>query len=210
MASGGACKLSQFFLHLRDSVCSLKCIRLRKRAISSSLSQYNAARTASERYGAAAHTGCSRAALAGDYNDQAAKAAISVAERVETYSENLTLVTLHKSGLRPSTTLFQRHGAVSNIALKCSDAKTRAMKVARKRNDRKSPSNQAGVQLFQPLFCGAQERWRSLLDTRSQAHQQSALQASVRDDFAGTDPCADSPRGLVASVDLRMRTFTFR
>ncbi len=84
------------------------------------------------------------------------------------------------------------------------------MQVARKRNDRKSPSNQAGVQLFQPLFCGAQERWRSLLDTRSQAHQQSALQASVRDDFAGTAPCADSPRGLVASVDLRMRTFTFR
>ncbi len=30
-------------------------------------------------------------------------------------------------------------------------------------------------------------------ETTSQAHQQSALQASVRDDFAGTDPGADSP-----------------
>ncbi len=36
-----------------------------------------------------------------------------------------------------------------------------------------------------------------------QAHQQSDLQASIRDDFAGTDPGADSPRGLVASVDLK-------
>ncbi len=47
------------------------------------------------------------------------------------------------------------------------------------------------------------QRWRTLPDTRSQAHQQSALQASVRDDFAGTDPGVDSPRGLVASVDLK-------
>ncbi len=38
---------------------------------------------------------------------------------------------------------------------------------------------------------------------RSQAHQQSTLQASIRDDIAGTDHGADSPRGLVASVDLK-------
>ncbi len=84
------------------------------------------------------------------------------------------------------------------------------MRIAPKRSDRTGPSKQAGVQLFQPLFCGAQERWRTLPDTTSQAHQQSALQASVRDDFAGTDPGADSPRGLVASVDLRTHAFTFR
>ncbi len=60
------------------------------------------------------------------------------------------------------------------------------MRIVRKRSDRTSPSKQAGVQLFQPLFCGAQERWRALPDTTSQAHQQSALQASVRDNFAGT------------------------
>ncbi len=41
------------------------------------------------------------------------------------------------------------------------------------------------------------------LDSRSQAHQQSALQASVQNDIAGTDPGANSPRGLVASVDLK-------
>ncbi len=73
-----------------------------------------------------------------------------------------------------------------------------------------SLSKQAGVQLFQPLFSGAQERRMTLLDTRSQAHQQSALQASVRDDFAGTDLGADSPWGLVASVDVRTHAFTFR
>ncbi len=66
-----------------------------------------------------------------------------------------------------------------------------------------TPSKQAGVQLFQLLFCGAQERWRTPPDTTSQAHQQSALQVSVWDDFAGKDPCADLPRGLVASVDLK-------
>ncbi len=68
-ASGGACKLSQNCSNLCDSVSSLKCIHLRKRALSSSLSQYNAARPASERYGATAHTGYSHAALAGDSND---------------------------------------------------------------------------------------------------------------------------------------------
>ncbi len=62
--------------------CSLKCIHLCKRALSSSLSQYNSARPVSERYGAAAHTGYSRAALAGDSNDQAA---MSVPDRVENY-----------------------------------------------------------------------------------------------------------------------------
>ncbi len=91
-----------------------------------------------------------------------------------------------RAGVRPSTTRFQWHGAVSNIASKCTDPKTRAMRIVRKRSDRTSPSKQAGVQLFQPLFCGAQERWRALPDTTSQAHQQSALQASVRDNFAGT------------------------
>ncbi len=64
------------------------------------------------------------------------------------------------------------------------------MRIAHKRSDSTSPSKQAGVQ---PLFCGAQERWRTLPDTTSQAHQQSTLQASIRDDFAGTDPGADSP-----------------
>ncbi len=64
--------------NLCDSVCSLKCIHLRKKALSSSLSQYNAARPASEGYGAAAHMGYSREALAGDSKNQVAKAAMSV------------------------------------------------------------------------------------------------------------------------------------
>ncbi len=46
---------------------------------------------------ATAHTGYSRAALASDPNDQAAKAAMSVPERVKNYSMNLTLVALHKT-----------------------------------------------------------------------------------------------------------------
>ncbi len=68
--------------NLCDSVCSLKCIYLRKRALSSSLSQYSAARPASERYRATAHVGYSFPALASASNDQAAKAAMSVLERV--------------------------------------------------------------------------------------------------------------------------------
>ncbi len=66
---GGVRKLSQMFQIVCDNICSLKCIHLRKRALSSSLSQFNTARPASEQYGAAAHTGHSRAALAGDSND---------------------------------------------------------------------------------------------------------------------------------------------
>ncbi len=100
-ASGKTRKLSQNCLNLCDSVCSLKCIHLRKIALSSSLSQYDTARPTSERYGDAAHTGYSREALAGDSNDQAAKASMSVTECVENYSKNLTLVTLHKSGGTP-------------------------------------------------------------------------------------------------------------
>ncbi len=68
--------------NLCDSVCSLKCIYLRKRALSSSLSQYSAACPASERYRATAHVGYSCPALASASNDQAAKAAMSVLERV--------------------------------------------------------------------------------------------------------------------------------
>ncbi len=117
-ASGGACKLSQNCSNWCDGVCSLKCIHLHKRALSSSLSQYRAACPASEWYRAAAHTGYSHAALAGASNDQAA---MSVPERVGHYSENLTLVTRRdRAWVRPSiqkqTTLFQRRGAVSNIA----------------------------------------------------------------------------------------------
>ncbi len=41
------------------------------------------------------------------------------------------------------------------------------------------------------------------LDSRSQAHQQNALQVSIQNAIAGTDPGANSPRGLVASVDLK-------
>ncbi len=90
-------KLSQNCSNWCDGVCSLKCIHLHKRALSSSLSQYSAARPASERYRAAAHTGYSHAALAGASNDQAA---MSVPKRVGHYSENLTLVTLATGGTR--------------------------------------------------------------------------------------------------------------
>ncbi len=53
-----------------------------QKSSSSSLSQYSAARPASERYRATAHVGYSCPALASASNDQAAKAAMSVLERV--------------------------------------------------------------------------------------------------------------------------------
>ncbi len=145
-----------------------------------------------------ANTGYSHAALAGASNDQATKAAMSVPESLENYSKNLTLVTPHnrawvRSSIQTQTTLFQRRGAVSNIASKCPGPEPKAMQPARKRSDRTSPSEQAGEWLLQPLFCGAQERWRTPPDVRSQAHKQSALQASVRDDIPGTDPGINFP-----------------
>ncbi len=183
----------------------IKVLYLCKRALSSSLSQYSAARPASERYRATAHVGYSCPALASASNVQATKAAMSVLERVENYFENLTLVTRRdRAWVRPSiqmqTTLFQRRGAVSNIASKCPGPETRAMQPARKRSDRTNPGERAGKWLLQPLFCGAQEGWRTPLDSRSQAHQQSALQASVQNDIAGTDPGANSPRGFKGRV----------
>ncbi len=81
------------------------------------------------------------------------------------------------------------------------------MQHARKRSDRTNPGERAGKRLLQPLFCGAQEGWRTPFDSRFQAHQQSPLQASVQNDIAGTDPGANSPRGLVASVDLKDASF---
>ncbi len=87
---------------------------------------------------------------------------MSVLECVENYSENLTLVTRRdRAWVRPSiqmqTTLFQRRGAVSNIASKFPGPETRAMQPARKRSDRTNPGERAGKRLLQPLFCGAQE-----------------------------------------------------
>ncbi len=67
----------------------------------------------------------------------------------ENYSENLTLVTrCDRAWVRPSiqmqTTLFQRCGAVSNIASKCPGPETRAMQPARKRSNRTNPGERAG------------------------------------------------------------------
>ncbi len=61
---------------------------LTKRAFSSSLNKCGSPCPASEQCRSAAHTGYSRAS-----NDQAAKAAMSVHERVESYSGNLALAT---------------------------------------------------------------------------------------------------------------------
>ncbi len=67
----------------------------------------------------------------------------------ENYSENLTLVTqLDRAWVHPSiqmqTTLFQRRGAVSNIASKCPGPETRSMQPAQKRSDRMNPGERAG------------------------------------------------------------------
>ncbi len=96
---------------------------LRKRALSSSPSQCDAARPAWEQCRATAHTKDSHASLASSSVDQAIKAAISVPESVGSYSGNLALATpCDKAWVYPSiqtqTTPFQRRGAVSNIASK--------------------------------------------------------------------------------------------
>ncbi len=84
------------------------------------------------------------------------------------------------------TSPIQWRGAVSNIASKCPGYETRGMQPARESSDRTSPSERAGEWVLQLLFRGAQERWGTLPNSRSQAHQQSPLQACVQDDNAET------------------------
>ncbi len=143
---------------------------------------------------AAAHTSYSCAS-----NDQAA---MSVHEHVESYSGNLALASqCDRAGIysliQTQTTPFQWRGAISNIASKCPGSETRDRLSARKRSSRASPTKRAGERFLQPLFRGTQERWGAPPNSRSQTHQQSALQTSVQDVNAETDPGANSPRGLV-------------
>ncbi len=143
---------------------------------------------------AAAHTSYSRAS-----NDQAT---MSVHEHVESYSGNLALASqCDRAGIysliQTQTTPFQWRGAVSNIASKCPGSETRDRLSARERSSRASPTKRAGERFLQPLFRGTQERWGAPPNSRSQTHQQSALQTSVQDVNAETDPGANSPRGLV-------------
>ncbi len=128
--------------------------------------------------------------------------AMSVHERVESYSGNLALATQRDragiySSIQTQTTPFQWRGAVSNIASKCPGSETRDRLSARERSSRASPTKRAGERFLQPLFRGTQEEWGATPNSRSQTHQQSALQTSVQDDNAETDPGANSPRGLV-------------
>ncbi len=103
---------------------------LTKRALSSSLSQCDAAHPASEQCRVTAHTKDSRASLAGSSINQAIKAAISVPESMGSYSGNLALATrCDKARVYPSiqtqTAPFQRRGAVPNIASKRAGSETR-------------------------------------------------------------------------------------
>ncbi len=101
------------------------------------------------------------------------------------------------SSIQMQTTPFQWRGAVSNIASKCPGSETRDRLSARERSSRASPTKRAGERFLQSLFRGTQEGWGAPRNSRSQTHQQSALQTSVQDDNAETDPGANSPRGLV-------------
>ncbi len=117
---------------------------LTKRAFSSSLNKCGSPCPASEQCRSAAHTSYSRAS-----NDQAAKAAMSVHERVESYSGNLALATQRDragiySSIQTQTTPFQWRGTVSNIASKCPASETRDRLSARERNSRASPTKRAG------------------------------------------------------------------
>ncbi len=181
---------------------------LTKRAFSSSLNKCGSPCPASEQCRSASHTGYSRAS-----NDQAAKAATSVHKRVESYSGNLALATQRDragiySSIQAQTTPFQWRGAVSNIASKCPGSEARDWLSARERSSRASPTERAGEGFLQPLLRGTQEGWGAPPNSRSQTHQQSALQTSVQDDNAETDPGANSPRGLVCVRGLEGRVLS--
>ncbi len=176
---------------------------LTKRAFSSSLNKCGSPCPTSEQCRSASHTGYSRAS-----NDQAAKAATSVHKRVESYSGNLALATQRDragiySSIQMQTAPFQLHGAVSNIASKCPGSEARDWLSARERSSRASPTERAGERFLQPLLRSTQEGWGAPPNSRSQTHQQSALQTSVQDDNAETDPGANSPGDWFASVDLK-------
>ncbi len=118
---------------------------LTKRALSSSLSQCDVARPASEQYRATAHSKVSCASLAGSSTGQTAKTAMSIPESMGNYSGNLALATrCDKARVYPAiqtqTTAFQWRVAVSNIASKCAGSETRGMQSARKRSDKVPPS----------------------------------------------------------------------
>ncbi len=105
--------------NLCDSVCSLKCIYLRKRALSSSLSQYSVARPASEWYRATAHVGYSCPALASAYNDQAAKAAMSVLERVGKLFAPAKRRSVSDSDVIVACTAFYTASQLVSICMRC-------------------------------------------------------------------------------------------
>ncbi len=107
------------------------------------------------------------------------------------------LLSVIYSSIQTQTTPFQWRGAVSNIASKCPGSEARDWLSARERSSRASPTERAGERFLQPLLRGTQEGWGAPPNSRSQTHQQSALQTSVQDDNAETDPGANSPRGLV-------------
>ncbi len=79
---------------------------------------------------------------------------------------------------------------------------------AQERSSSASPAKRAGERFLQPLFCGTQKGRGTLPDSRSQAHQQSALQTSVQNDNAETDPGANSPRGLVCVSGFKERVLS--
>ncbi len=167
---------------------------LTKRALSSSLSKYGSACPASEQCTAATHTSYSRAS-----NDQAA---MSVHERVKSYSGNLALATQHNrvgiySSIQTQTTPFQWR----DIASKCPGSETRDRLSAREKSSRASPTKRAGERFLQPLFCGTQKGWGTPSNSRSQTHQQSALQTSVLDYLDDWLILAQSQDTLLSHID---------
>ncbi len=174
---------------------------LTKRALSSSLSKYGSACPASEQCTAATHTSYSRAS-----NDQAA---MSVHERVKSYSGNLALATQHDragiySSIQMQTTPFQWR----DIASKCPGSETRDRLSARERSSRASPTKRAGERFLQPRFCGTQKGWGTPPNSRSQTHQQSALQTSVQDDNAETfSKCMDAALSPLRASGMRILNY---
>ncbi len=179
---------------------------LTKRALSSSLSQCDAAHPASEQCRVTAPTKDSRVSLAGSSANQAIKAAISVPESMGSYSGNLALATrCDKARVYPSiqtqTAPFQRRGAVPNIASKRAGSETRG--TLEKGAIEKVPPNEQESGFYSSYFVIPKRDGGAPPDSRSQTHQQSAWQAPFRMLTLKQILAQIRPGDWFASVDLK-------
>ncbi len=136
--------------NLCDGVCSLKCIHLHKRALSSSLSQCSAPpQSGTEPLPTWVIATQHSPAHPTTKPLKPLCRFLSAWETILRISR--WLLSMIRAWVRPSiqtqTTRFQRRGTVSNIASKCPGPETRAVQPVLKRSDRTSPGERAEERL---------------------------------------------------------------